>query len=233
MHLGGLEVVGASRPADARRDDDALAFLRQAFAKGAPVTTLLRLLGDGFGPHEFGLESALPDAAEQIVESAAAALSDRFAQAYTRLFQDHQHTLVALSRAGYQLPPELRAPGELALARRLVQEIVQQQGSLDPADYATAVQVAREGRASGLVIDTPAARATVKRLLEGAVAAAIESVDESERVDAALAVLRIAAELDLHVDIAGAQELVYDAVRGGQRPDLVGLASALRLARSP
>src|SRR5581483_7980683 len=124
LHLGGLEVVGASRPADARRDQDSLTFLRQAFAKGAPVTTLLRLLGDGFGPHEFGLESALPDAAEQIVESAATALTDRFAQAYALLFEDHQHTLVALSRSGYQLPAELRAPGELALTRRLVQEVV-------------------------------------------------------------------------------------------------------------
>jgi alpha-amylase/alpha-mannosidase (GH57 family) len=233
LHLGGLEVVGASRPADPRRDEDALGFLRQAFAKGAPVTTLVRLLGDGFGPDEFSLESALPDAGEQIVESAAAALTNRFAQAYDTLFEDHQHTLVALSRSGYQLPPELRAPGELALARRLVQEMANQQGSLDPADYATAIQVARQAKASGLVIDTPAARATVGRLLERAVAAAVAEPGNAGRSEAAQAALRIAAELDLHVDVSRAQELVYDALRSGgdaSTPELQSLGRALYLA---
>ena len=83
------------------------------------MTTLLRLVSDGFGPREFGLGSALPDAAEQILESAARTLTDRFTGAYDQLFSDHRPTLTALAAAGYQLPPELRAPAELALARRL------------------------------------------------------------------------------------------------------------------
>jgi alpha-amylase/alpha-mannosidase (GH57 family) len=214
LHLGGLEVVGATRPVDVRRDADALAILRQAFAKGAPVTTLLRLVGDGFGPKEFGLDSALPDAAEQIVESAARSLADRFAAAYSRLFEDHEHTLVALARSGYQLPAELRAPGELALARRLEAEVGAQAGSLDPADYAVAVAVARQARDSGLVIDTPAARAMVARLLDQAVALAVAApgAGRSDGADAALAVLEVSGELGLTLDVSRAQELVYDAL---------------------
>lgn len=231
LHLGGLEVVGATRPVDPRRDADSLAFLRQAFSKGAPVTTLLRLLGDSFGPDEFGLESALPDAAEQIVESAARSLADRFAAAYSRLFADHEHTLVALARAGYQLPPELRAPGELALARRLEAEVAAQAGSLDPLDYASAVAVARQARDSGLTIDTPRARTMINRMLDTAVAAAVADPTKVEVADAALAVLEVSNELGLRVDVERAQELVYGVVASAEStPALRRLAAALWLS---
>ena len=233
LHLGGLEVVGATRPCDSRRDDDALSILRTAFAKGAPVTTLLRLVGDGFGPNEFGLESALPDAAEQIVASAARTLADRFAAAYGRLFEDHEHTLVALARAGYQLPPELRAPGELALARRLEAAVAAQAGSLDPADYSVAVAIARQAQESGLTIDTPAARAMVARMLDRAVAAAVAEPTRGEGADAALTVLEVSRELGLTLDIERAQELVYDALAsvpdGAAAPSMRRLADALWL----
>jgi alpha-amylase/alpha-mannosidase (GH57 family) len=231
LHLGGLEVVGATRPADARRDADALAFLRQAFAHGATVTTLLRLVGDGFGPEEFGLDSALPDAAEQIVQSAAESLADRFAQAYARLFADHEHTLIALARSGYQLPPELRAPGELALARRLEEAVAEQAGSLDPLDYAPAVAVARQARDSGLTIDTPRARTMVARLLDAAVAAAVADPSRDDAADAAKAVLDVAAELGLSLNLERAQERVYRVVTEGRAtPALRRLASALWLS---
>ena len=231
LHLGGLEVVGATRPADTRRDSDALAFQRQAFAKGAPVTTLLRLLADGFGGDEFGLESALPDAAEQIVESAANTLADRFAAAYGRLFEDHEHTLVALSRSGYQLPPELRAPGELALARRLEAEVSAQAGSLDPADYGVAIAIARQAQESGLTIDTPAARSMIARLLDRAVRVAVDDPSRDDAADAALAVLEVAGELGLSVDIDKAQERVYAALSrtDDASPALRRLAAALWL----
>jgi alpha-amylase/alpha-mannosidase (GH57 family) len=230
LHLGGLEVVGASRAVDPRRDADALSILRQAFAKGAPVTTLLRLVGDGFGPREFGLESALPDAAEQIVESAAQSLADRFAAAYSRLFEDHEHTLIALARAGYQLPAELRAPGELALARRLEAEVAAQAGSLDPSDYAVAVAIARQARDSGLTIDTPAARAMVARMLDRAVAAAVSDPMRADGAEAALAVLEVSRELGLSLNLERAQELVH-AVSGepDAAPALTRLAEALFL----
>ena len=230
LHLGGLEVVGATRVVDPRRDADALSILRTAFAKGAPVTTLLRLVGDGFGPNEFGLESALPDAAEQIVESAARNLADRFAAAYSRLFEDHEHTLIALARAGYQLPAELRAPGELALARRLEAEVVAQAGSLDPADYAVAIAIARQAQDSGLTIDTPAARAMVARLLDRAVAVAVAEPLRAEGAEAALAVLEVSRELGLSLDVERAQELVHDALDAV--PDSASAPALRRLAES-
>jgi hypothetical protein len=228
VHLGGLEVLGATRAPDPGRDGQALGALRSAFAGGAPVTTLLRLVADGFGPREFGLGSALPGAAEQILRRAAVGLADRFAAAYDQLFSDHRAALVALAAAGYPLPAELRAPAELALARRHEAELAGQGGSVDPADYQTAVANAREAEASGVGIATPAATAAVERLVVGAVERAVQ---DHAAVEAALAAIRLSADLGLQPSLARAQELVYEALAGGDRdPGLARLGESLGLA---
>jgi hypothetical protein len=228
LHLGGLEVVGAVRSVDGASPDEWP--IRDAFHRGAPVTELLRDLYAGDGAREFGIEAALPDAAEQLLESAAGALADRFAAAYDRLFEDHRSTLLSLASAGYPLPLELRAPGELALARRLETEVAAQRGSLDPADYAEAIAIARQARASGLRIDTPEARRTIDRLLLRATQRALDTHDQAV-IDAARTVLELADELGFSLNLDRPQELVRAALDDGPVPDGVArLAAALGLA---
>ena len=228
IHLGGLEVLGATR-APGMYDEVEIERLQDAFAGDAPVTTLLRLVSDGFGPREFGLGSALPDAAEQILHSAARTLTDRFTGAYDQLFSDHRPTLTALAAAGYQLPPELRAPAELALARRLTAAVGAAAGSLDPDDYAEAVAVAREARANGVTLDAPAARAAIDRLVLTAVE---RTLLDPSRLSEVHGVLLLAASLGMEPVVGRAQELVFDALAdeaNDRREDLVALAGALGL----
>ncbi|HVM06878.1 MAG TPA: DUF3536 domain-containing protein [Acidimicrobiales bacterium] len=230
LHLGGLEVLGAARPPDAGRDRDAFARLRSAFEFDAPITTLLRLVSDGFGPAEFGIRSGVPDGAEQILRTVARSLADRFSAAFDRLYADHRPTFVALTSAHYPLPPELRAPAELALARRLELEIAAQNGSLDPADYGKAIAIAREARTQGVELDTRHARHVLERLLLNAVEHAV--VDPA-RATSAVTGLEIARELDVHPSLERVQEIVFDALQRegeGADPRLRRLAAALNLA---
>ncbi|HUP86278.1 MAG TPA: DUF3536 domain-containing protein [Acidimicrobiales bacterium] len=228
IHLGGLEVLGATRP-PGMYDEAEIARLQEAFAADAPVTTLLRLVSDGFGPREFGLGSALPDAAEQILETAARMLTDRFTGAYDQLFSDHRPTLTALAAAGYQLPPELRAPAELALGRRLTAAMSLAGGSLDPDDYADAVTIAREARANGVTLDAPAAQAAVDRLVLTAVE---RTLADPSRLSEVHGVLLLAASLGMEPFVGRAQELVFDALTdetNAARDAVVPLAEALGL----
>jgi alpha-amylase/alpha-mannosidase (GH57 family) len=176
VRLGSLEVIGAVRAADP--DDPAAADvdlrrLREAFAGGASLTTLLRLVTDGFGPWEFGLADALPDVAERLVANAGAALAERFADACQRLFDDHRATLESLAALGEPLPPVLRQPAELALARRFEAEVAAQAGALDPAAYQGAIALIGQARAAGLRISTPSTLAAGERLLVEAVRRAV------------------------------------------------------------
>ena len=225
LHLGGLEVLGATRP-PGLYDEAEIERLRAAFAADAPVTTLLRLVSDGFGPREFGLPSALPDAAEQILQGAARTLSYRFARAYDQLFSDHRPTLTALAAAGYQLPPELRAPAELALARRLEAAIAGAAGSLDPEDYSDALAIVREASANGVTLDVPLAQGAVDRLILTAVERTI--LDPARLVEVQ-GLLVLSASLGMVPVVGRAQELVFDAVTVHGRDDLLPLAAALGL----
>lgn len=228
LHLGGLEVLGASRAADAVHDPDDFTAIRAAMSEGAPVTTLLRVISDRFGPTEFGLASALPDEGAHILRRAARGLLDRFGAAYERLYSDHRDVLHALMAAGYPMPLELRLPAELALARRLEAEVVKQGASVAPEDFAGAIAIAREARASGFTIDSPRARAVVEVLLVRAVERA---VGDPVAVGAALTALTVAAEIGLSPSLERAQEIAYDALRRGGAPEeLVVLAAALGIA---
>jgi hypothetical protein len=229
IHLGGLEVLGATRPphADPLADEAAFGRLRTAFRDDAPVTTLLRLVSDGFGPSEFGLGSALPDAADQILQGAAESLTDRFTQAFDQLFSDHRPTLTALAVAGYQLPPELRAPAELALARRLDAAVAAAHGSSSPSDYEAAISVAREARRNGVVLDAAGARQAIDRLILAAVERALA---EPARLVDVRNLLVVAGSLGMVPEVGRAQELVYDAMTADpDRAGVVDLAAALGL----
>ena len=225
IQLGGLEVFGATRPADEQRDLEDFVRLEQALTGGERVTTLLRIISDGFGPHEFGLESALPDAADQIVHGAAAQLAERFGATYERLYADHRGLLDALITANYPLPPELRAPAEFALARRFEAEIARAVDADDTGAFRAAQAIALEARHGGFRLATPSAAATMSHTLLAAVERAIEEPDPA-RVKAALDLLHLTRELGLDVDVNRAQEALLAA---GDEPALHPLAEALHV----
>lgn len=228
LRVGALDVLGAVRPADDVRDADDIAALFDALEGGERLTLLLRLLGDRFGPDEFGLERALPDAADEIVASAAAGLEERFASTFTRLYAFNRDDLSALVRAGLPLPPAIKLPAEMAVARRLEAEITAQQGSWDPKAYEAALATAREAEQHGLSIDAPRARAALEQTLLAATQRAVDG--EADAVDAALALRDLATALGVSIDLSRPQEAVYEALRDDGRDDLRPLAAALRLA---
>jgi alpha-amylase/alpha-mannosidase (GH57 family) len=218
VHLGGLEVFGAVRPAspDPAVDEAAVMELADATRGGERVTTLLRMVVDRFGPREFGLESALPGMGDDLLRSTATGLADRFVAAYDELRTDYHDTLVALAVTGTDLPAELRGPVELALARRLEAELADAEGATDPAAYRAVQAVAREAREEGVQLSSPRAGEALARALEGAADEAA-SAPTAESVDAAVRMVDLARELGVPVDVGVAQQHIYDAL---SRPDL-------------
>jgi hypothetical protein len=241
LHLGGLEVFGAVRPArlgdgDAGDAGD-VAALVEATRRGDRVTTLLPLVVDRFGPREFGLESALPGVGEDLLHATAERLADRFVAAYDQLRTDHHDTLAALAVAGTPLPAELRGPVEHALARRLEAAVDAGTGSTDPDAYRLARAVARQAREQGVSISSPRAAAALERAIDRAVAVAAGRPSPAT-VDAARGMVRLDRELGLSVSLDVAQERVYDALTrpgldAATRDLLVPLAQRLGVSPRP
>ena len=235
VHLGGLEVFGAVRPAgDGDRDAADVSALLEATRRGDRVTALLRMVVDRFGPREFGLESALPGVGEDLLRATAHGLADRFVAAYDQVRSDHHDTLAALAVADTSLPAELRGPVELALARRLEAAVAACGGSTDPGAYRVVRALAREAGEEGVRLASPAAAAMLGRAVGRAVDAAA-TTPTATTVDAAVGMVRLARELALDVSLDVAQERIYDALgRGrldlGARELLAPLARRLGVA---
>jgi alpha-amylase/alpha-mannosidase (GH57 family) len=222
VRLGGLEVVGAVRAAseDLTVDEAAFARLEAAAADGARATTVLRVVAEEFGPREFGLEAALPDAAGDIVASAATALADRFGAALERLWDDNRDVLGSLAVAGHRLEPELRAPVEFAVGRRLRTALAVVSGPEgDDAEAAvTAVREATDAawEAERLAVSPAVADGRASECLADAVLAAVRRALDAPGSDTHLRVvrelLRLRRPLALEIDLDRPQELVVDAL---------------------
>jgi hypothetical protein len=258
LQLGDLEAVGAVRAADWPADADALGMLAQDIESGRSDDELVTRLADAFlggsrrrdqgdtpcppgvttGGQAFDVSSLLPEAAEQLLDRAAAGLADHLAAAAEPFLNAAQWAALAnreLAAGGTEGAPEwpfaLRGSAETALAHRI--EVLLHAGDLD-----SAVTVARRARRLGLAVLTSAAGAaarqavsdTVLDAVRRAVAAEADTDDEAGPVRAALDTLSLARELGIDADLDRAQELVYDTVRSSHRPDLAPLAEGLFLS---
>jgi hypothetical protein len=237
VRLAGLEVVGAVRDADDSRDDACFTQLVDAVDRGERVTAVLRVIGECFGPREFGLEAALPDTGGDIVASAAHELADRFAAALETLWVDNRDVLGSLATAGHPLEAELRAPVEFALGRRL-RAALATVGAADAGDtdaVATAVREATDlaWEAHRLGVDLAGDRVlpALAEAIEAATRWAVSDHDGDAGPSVVRDLLRLRRPLGAGVNLDRAQELVVDALAEQPASErLRSLAAALGVA---
>jgi hypothetical protein len=190
---------------------------------------LSRALGIDTGrARAFDTSAMLPEAAEMLLERVAAQLADHLAAAAGPfLAAAHWAGLTDPGEAEEPvtgLPPALQAPAEAAVAQRLEHHLV-------AGELAEAVALAARARQVGLAVDRaagPGPAAAVGRTVLDAVRAAV--TEPGEAAGAALGALRLAEELGINPPLEEAQELVFDALCAGDRPDLAPLAAALGLS---
>jgi alpha-amylase/alpha-mannosidase (GH57 family) len=243
LRLAGLEVVGAVRAADPSRDDAAFDDLVGALEHGARLTSVLRVLHDGFGPREFGLEAALPDSGGDIVASAADELADRFASTLEALWADNRAVLGSLATAGHPLEPELRAPVEFALGRRIrsaLDAVAAAAVDADPADSGAGVRAALdaawEARRVGVELPLGRISRSLGEAVEAAVRRAVAAGGDGEGAEVVGLLLELRRVLDVGIDLDRPQELLVEALGSAEEPErstLRTLAAAIGVATDP
>jgi hypothetical protein len=236
VRLAGLQVVGASRLADAARDDDCFSRLDAATGDGSRLTDVLRVIDECFGPAEFGLDAALPDAAGDIVASAASALTDRVGAALEQLWLDNRAVLDSLVVAGHPLDPDLRAPIELAVGRRLRASLAEVAGPVSDAPEAAAnaaraaSDAAWEARRLGVTGSARVAAVLADAVL-AATRRALAEPDVPEWPQLVSDLLALRRPLRTGIDLDRAQELVVEALTTAPGDEQVArLAVALGVA---
>jgi hypothetical protein len=232
LGLGGLEVVGSLVEVQDAEDDSTLVGIRDRFAQGDAVASLVREL-TSISPVEFDLSVALPDERERLMERTALGLEERYVAAYERLYEQHRATIEDLARHGYDLPGVLRAPAELALAHRFKDAVLGAESSTDPIAYDQALVIARQARAAGFEVDSPATTSFMQRLLDDVILRAIEK-PSARAIQVAQDVMQLTADLPAKVNVEALQEAVYVALQQpGASPLLKQLGTLLHVRSEP
>ena len=198
----------------------------------ASLPTLLRLMREGFGDAEFGLEHLLPEDRQRVYEIVFGRMVGRFSEQYEFLYEENRRNIEMLHDAGFELPTELRAAAEFTVGRRFEAELRRLAGDSSPAAPRAAARLAEEIARLGYRVERARVRAQVGALITTAVREAV-GADDADGYERAFELIRLAGLLGLDADIERAQELVYDALRreGARRdPELGELALKLNLS---
>ncbi|HZG50755.1 MAG TPA: DUF3536 domain-containing protein [Pyrinomonadaceae bacterium] len=196
------------------------------------VPALLRLMQEEFGPSDFGLEHLLPEGRRRIYEIMFGRMVGRFSEQYEYLYEENRRNIEMLQQAGFQLPEELRAAAEFTITGRLERAMHKFEQQNDPAALREALKIAGEVARLGYRLDRTSMRRKFEKLIVATVGAAVSDPDP-EPYEAALALINLAGELNLHANLERAQEIVYDAVqdeRAGGGRNVRELAMKLGLA---
>ncbi|HEX9917762.1 MAG TPA: DUF3536 domain-containing protein [Pyrinomonadaceae bacterium] len=198
------------------------------------VPALLRLMQEEFGPSDFGLEHLLPEGRRRVYEIMFGRMVGRFSEQYEYLYEENRRNLEMLQQAGFHLPEELRAAAEFTITRRLEREMQKFEQENNPAAFREALKIAGEVARLDYRLDRTSMRRKFEKLIVATVRAAVGE-HGTENYEAALALIDLAAKLNLHANLERAQEIVYEAVRDSRAhgsPNVGELALKLGLAPS-
>jgi alpha-amylase/alpha-mannosidase (GH57 family) len=197
------------------------------------VPALLRLMQEEFGPSDFGLEHLLPEGRQRIYEIMFGRMVGRFSEQYEYLYEENRRNIEMLQQAGFHLPEELRAAAEFTITGRLEREMQKFEQQNNPAAFREALKIAGEVARLGYRLDRTSMRHKFEKLI---VATVREAVNEpgAENYEAALALIDLAAKLNLHANLERAQEIVYEVLQDAHARDRRNLGElALKLGLAP
>ncbi len=232
LYMGGIDftcnILQGAEPAQA---DAASVKLWDQFYN-LPLSRFLGLMAETYGNDEFGMEHLLPEGRERVFGTVYASLVDRLTSEFALLYQENRRNLEMLQHAGFPIPRELTASAEFTLSRRFTDLILQQEGSLSPAAYQEAVQVAKEAARQGLQLDLTFADRRFSELLNRAVQIAVHEASDSN-LKAAQGLLEVVKQMGLTPNLNRPQEILYEAAGTTYEFDkLSDLAGQMGLNRS-
>jgi alpha-amylase/alpha-mannosidase (GH57 family) len=233
IHFGGHDFHCAVRPFAGIQEFRDFSERMGASFDRATITELLRAVDAHFGETYFGLRDLLPEEREDVLAALFGHLSERFAEMYTRLYQENRRAVNALVDTGLKLPREFRLAAEYTLSRQLNQEVRSQKRSRSQGSYRKALEIAREASLRGYLLELDESREIFGEMLVEAVRRLV-----SDRSDQACGEAReiseLAEALELEIPLDPAQDLLYQLLRDGGPEglpaDLPGLLERLRMA---
>ncbi|MCC6997176.1 MAG: DUF3536 domain-containing protein [Deltaproteobacteria bacterium] len=226
LHMGGVDFYCALRPFTTPAALQAAAARLRDAMRNSSLPVLLRMMQEGFGPDECGLEGVLPGGSAHISALVLGGVVRELVEQFARVYVGHERILEMLNRFGFDLPPELRSAAEFVLSHRFTAALADASQRGGPSAVAEAQAIVADAARRGFRMDPPVVAGPVGRTLLDAVRSAL---DEPALAEAALGVVALADRMGLKTPLTAAQELAWQSheLTGRWPAHHVALAQAL------
>jgi alpha-amylase/alpha-mannosidase (GH57 family) len=230
IHFGGHDFHCAVSPFSGMQEFRRFTDRLEEVFERATITELLRAVDAHFGETYYGLQHLLPEEREAVLDALFGHIAERFAEMYTRLYQENRRTVSALIDTGLKIPREFRMAAEYTLSRQLNREVRSHHDSRDPASYRKAVEIVGEAELRGYALDLSECEALFGEMLSSAMRRVVDD-PTPESCREALDVVALAELLKIPLPLDEPQELLHDLLRRDTVPPFVAeLAARLRTA---
>jgi hypothetical protein len=146
---------------------------------------------------------------ETVAGSLAAKRLTRIYRALDELFDENKELLSLLKESHVQAPRALLAPSEIALTRRLTEEVSRWERSLEQSTLAGIKSVLQDAAMCGIEIDKEAASVSFSELIIEKIRTAVEG-KSSEMIHSILAFVELSANIDVKLDESSIQDELFD-----------------------
>jgi alpha-amylase/alpha-mannosidase (GH57 family) len=212
IHFGGHDFHCAVRPFAGIHDHRRFTEQLENIFNNATITELLRVVDSHFGEAYYGLQHLLAEEREEVLDALFGHITERFAEMYTRLYDENRRAVSALIDTGLKLPREFRIAAEYVLSRRLNQAVRDQLKSLDPRNYQGALEVVREASRRGYDLDQAESQEIFNEMATDAVGELVRRPTD-EACQEALDLLDLTGSLKITVDLGLAQDLLFEMLQ--------------------
>jgi len=176
-----------------------------------PLTEIIRALDERFGREYFTLKDIFIEERRKILQTMLKDKMEKFAETYQEMYNDGKNSIYHMQNLGLSIPDEFKLSAGYALSKQFNDLITNSKGFLDNNLIQQATDINFETKKIGIEIDKTPTNKIFSQKISQNIARLVQSF-ELQQAEAILEIFDTVEKLELHVDIAEAQNIFFNRI---------------------
>ena len=176
-----------------------------------PLTEIIRALDEYFGREYFTLKDIFIEERRKILQIMLQGKMNKFAQMYQEMYNDGKSSIYHMQSLGLSIPDEFKISAGYTLSKQFNDLIINSRGFLDNNIIQQAMDINFETKKIGIEIDKTPTNKTFSQKISQNISRLAQSL-EIQQAEATLELFDNIEKLELHVDIAEAQNTYFTKI---------------------
>lgn len=176
-----------------------------------PLTEIIRALDERFGREYFTLKDIFIEERRKILQTMLKGKMQKFAQTYQDMYDEGKSSIYHMQTLGLSIPDEFKLSAGYALSKRFNDLVANARGFLDSNLIQQAIDINFETKKIGIEIDKAPTNKIFSQKISQNISRLVQSF-ELQQAEAILELFDTIEKLELHVDIAEAQNIFFNKI---------------------